>query len=80
MKKAFDNVNRTCLLDKLRNIGINGNMYFAVKTIYENVSCTVRVNGILYCIYYTNMLFITKYSFLKSIFLVTQTLGTYQSV
>ncbi len=37
MKKAFDSVNRTCLLVKLRNIGINGNIYFAVKTIYENV-------------------------------------------
>ncbi len=46
MKKAFDSVNRTCLLDKLRNIGINGNIYFAVKTIYEKVSCAVRINGI----------------------------------
>ncbi len=46
MKKAFDSVNRTCLLDKLRNIGVNGNTYFAVKTIYENVLCAVRVNGI----------------------------------
>ncbi len=46
MKKSFDSVNRTCLLDKLRNIGVNGNIYFAVKTIYENVSCAVLVNGI----------------------------------
>ncbi len=46
MKKAFDSVNRTCLLDKLRNIGVNGNIYFAVKTIYENVPCAVLVNGI----------------------------------
>ncbi len=46
MKEAFDSVNRTCLLDKLRNIGVNGNIYFVVKTIYENVSYAVLVNGI----------------------------------
>jgi hypothetical protein len=45
MKKAFDSVNKTCLLDKLRSIGVNGNMYFAVKTMCVNVSCAVRVNG-----------------------------------
>ncbi len=37
MKKAFDNVNRTFLLDKLGHIGINGNINFAVKTIYEQI-------------------------------------------
>ncbi len=26
--------------------GVKGNIYFAVKTIYEHVSCAVRVNGI----------------------------------
>ncbi len=46
MKKAFDSINRTYLLHKLRNIGVNCNIYFAVKTIYENVACGVRINGI----------------------------------
>ncbi len=46
MKKAFDSVNRTRLLDKLRTIGINDNIYFDVKTIYDNMSCAVHVNGI----------------------------------
>ncbi len=46
MKKAFDIVNGTCLLDKLRNIGINDNIYFDVKIIYEKLSSAVRVNGI----------------------------------
>ncbi len=45
MKKALYIVNRTCLLYKLRNIGINDNIYFAVKTIYENVSCDMHVSG-----------------------------------
>ncbi len=26
MKKAFDSVNRTCLLNKMTNIGVNGNI------------------------------------------------------
>ncbi len=46
IKKAFDNVNITCLLIKLRNIDVNSKIYFAVKTIYENMSCAVHVNGI----------------------------------
>ncbi len=45
MQKAFDTVHHTCLLDKLRSIGICGNMYLAIKTLYEGVSSSVRING-----------------------------------
>ncbi len=46
MQKAFDTINRVCLMEKLRNIGVNGYMYNAMKNMYENVSCSVRVNGL----------------------------------
>ncbi len=32
MQKAFDTINRVCLMEKLRNISVNGYMYNAVKT------------------------------------------------
>ena len=45
MQKAFDTVNRDCLMYKLANIGICGPMYKAIKSLYDNVLCSVRVNG-----------------------------------
>jgi hypothetical protein len=45
MQKAFDTVNRECLWEKLANIGVNGKMYFAIKALYDGVTCSVRVNG-----------------------------------
>ena len=44
-KKAFDTVNRDCLWYKLMSIGINGKFLNAVQSLYDNVSCTVRVNN-----------------------------------
>ncbi len=46
MQKAFDTINRVCLMERLRNIGVNGYMYNAIKNMYENVSSSVRVNGL----------------------------------
>ncbi len=47
MQSAFDTINRVCVMEKLGNIGINGYMYNAIKNMYENVSCSVRVNGLM---------------------------------
>ena len=44
LKKAFDNVNRDCLRYKLQQYGINGKLLHAVKSLYDNTACTVRVN------------------------------------
>ena len=43
-KKAFDLVDRDALLYKLRNIGISGNFYYAIKSLYANAKSCVRVN------------------------------------
>ncbi len=47
MQKAFNTINRVCLMEKLRNIGVNGYMYNAIENMYENVSCSVRVNSLM---------------------------------
>ena len=44
-KKAFDTVNRDCLWYKLMCIGIKGKFLSAVESLYNNLSCTVRVNN-----------------------------------
>ena len=44
-KKAFDTVNRDCLWYKLMCIGINGKFLNAVQSLYDNLSCTVRINN-----------------------------------
>ena len=43
--KAFDSVNRDCLLYKLRNIGVNGKIYNIIKSLYWNIESTVRVDN-----------------------------------
>lgn len=45
-KKAFDTVNRECLWYKLLTLGINGKMFRAVQSLYDNVRCAVRVNDV----------------------------------
>ena len=47
MKKAFDTVRRDLLWYKLQVMGIRGQFLNAVKSLYENVQCTVRVNSLL---------------------------------
>ena len=46
-KKAFDSVNRVCLWYKLKQIGLHGTMLNAIKSLYDNVECAVRLNGSL---------------------------------
>ena len=49
VKKASDRVNRTCLWYKLQLMGLKGKMYLAIKALYDDVKCKVRVNN-----YYTD--------------------------
>ena len=44
-KKAFDTVNRDCLWYIPMSIGINGKFLNAVQSLYDNLSCTVKVNN-----------------------------------
>ena len=46
-KKAFDTVNRDCLWYKLLTMGISGKMFHAVKSLYNNVKCAVKVNDVI---------------------------------
>lgn len=45
-KKAYDTVNRNILWKKLCNLGINGKMLKAIKSLYASVSSCVRINGL----------------------------------
>ena len=45
-QKAFDRVDRDLLMFKLLNYGINGKLYFAVKSIYSSSFASVRINNI----------------------------------
>jgi hypothetical protein len=45
LRKAFDNVNRDCLWFKILQHGIEGKMYNAIRSIYDDVKCAVRING-----------------------------------
>ena len=44
-KKAYDCINRDLLFTKLSKIGITGNMYHALVSIYKDVKCCLRLNG-----------------------------------
>ena len=44
-KKAYDTINRGILWQKLNKTGINGKFFNSLKSIYENVNCSVRING-----------------------------------
>ena len=44
-QKAFDYVDREFLLYKLRQIGVTGNFYFAVKALYRDTKSCVRINN-----------------------------------
>ena len=44
-KKAFDTVNRDYLWYMPMSIGINGEFLNAVQSLYDNLSCTVKVNN-----------------------------------
>ena len=44
-RKAFDSVPRDLLWKKLLQIGIKNNIHNAVKALYTNTSCTIKVNN-----------------------------------
>ena len=43
--KAYERICRTKLWSKLSNYNINGNMLNAIKSMYDNYMCCVKVNG-----------------------------------
>ena len=43
--KAYDRVNRSLLWHKLEVVGIQGKMLNSLKSLYEHVQCTIRING-----------------------------------
>ncbi len=43
----YDNVNRDCLWFKLQNLGVKGRFLSAIKSLYEDVKCSVRINDML---------------------------------
>ena len=44
-QKSFDKVDRDCMWYKLHDIGVKGEMFNAIKSLYTDVTCKVRVNG-----------------------------------
>ena len=44
-RKAYDRINRTLLLLKIRHLGVNGFLYKNIKALYESVSYEVKVKG-----------------------------------
>ncbi len=46
MQNAFNTINRVYIMEKLRNVVVNGYIYNAIKNMYENVSCPVRSNSL----------------------------------
>ena len=44
-KKVFDTVNRNCLWFKLMSIGIRGKILDAIQSLYNSMSCSVKVNN-----------------------------------
>ena len=46
-KKSFDTVNHDCLWYKLLTLGTNGKMFHAVKSLYNDFKCAVKVNDVI---------------------------------
>ncbi|MEW8546023.1 MAG: reverse transcriptase family protein [Candidatus Thiodiazotropha sp.] len=44
--KAYDSIDRQILFQKLEYLGLHGNIYNAIKSLYDEVKCCVRINGI----------------------------------
>jgi hypothetical protein len=47
LRKAFDLVNRAIMLHKLREIGVSGKFYFAIKALYSDTWSQIRLNDVL---------------------------------
>ena len=46
LQKAFDTVDRELLYHCLLNNGIDGKLYYSIKSLYANVQSRVRLNNI----------------------------------
>ena len=46
-KKAYDSINRDILWHKLEHFKLNNKLLGAIKSIYKNVLCSVKLNGFL---------------------------------
>ena len=44
-KKAYDSIDKTLLWAKLDHVGVKGKMFSAIKSLYEQIKCCVRING-----------------------------------
>ena len=44
-KKAYDAINRSKLFTELKDLGITGKMFNALRSLYDNVKCCVKLNG-----------------------------------
>ena len=44
-EKAYDRINRNLLWNKLEALGLNGYVMNTLKSLYDNVSCCVQING-----------------------------------
>ena len=44
-KKAFDFVDRDFLLYKLHELGIDGNFYYAIKSLYQDSKSSIQLNN-----------------------------------
>ncbi|XP_071153088.1 uncharacterized protein [Mytilus edulis] len=44
-KKAYDSIDRVLLFNKLGKLGVSTKFMYALKAIYSNVECSVRLNG-----------------------------------
>ena len=43
--KAYDCIDRNILFPKLQNLGRNGNIFNAIKSLYDDIKCCVCING-----------------------------------
>ena len=44
-RKAYDSVNREILWTKPEKLGLNGQLVYAIKSLYNNVLCSVKLIG-----------------------------------
>ena len=44
--KAYDSINRELLFRKISGVGITGRVHKAITSLYDNVKCCVRLNGL----------------------------------
>ena len=45
LKHNYDRFNRSLLWHKLENLGVRGKILNSLKSLYEHVWCTIRING-----------------------------------